>query len=64
MFLLRGLATDVLPSRDEELERLARSLGYGRLSRSRFLERYRQVTRRARRVTDRLFYGGYSGAPQ
>jgi [glutamine synthetase] adenylyltransferase / [glutamine synthetase]-adenylyl-L-tyrosine phosphorylase len=57
LFLLRGLATDVLPTRDEEVERLARSLGYGRLSRSNFLERYRRVTRRARRVTDRVFYG-------
>lgn len=57
LFLLRGLVTDMLPTRDDELERLARSLGYGRLSRSRFLERYRRVTRRARRVTDRLFYG-------
>ncbi|MEX2393033.1 MAG: bifunctional [glutamine synthetase] adenylyltransferase/[glutamine synthetase]-adenylyl-L-tyrosine phosphorylase, partial [Actinomycetota bacterium] len=42
MYLLRGLATDVLPTRDDEVERLARSLGYGRLSRSRFLERYRR----------------------
>jgi glutamate-ammonia-ligase adenylyltransferase len=57
LFLLRGLVTDALPTRDEELERLARSLGYGRLSRSRFLEHYRRVTRRARRVTNRLFYG-------
>jgi glutamate-ammonia-ligase adenylyltransferase len=57
MFLLRGLATDSLPARDDELERLSRSLGYGRLSRSKLLERYRRVTRRARRVTDRLFYG-------
>lgn len=57
MFLLRGLVTDALPSRDDEVERLARSLGYGRMSRSRFLERYMRVTRRARRVTDRLFYG-------
>ncbi|MEX2540025.1 MAG: bifunctional [glutamine synthetase] adenylyltransferase/[glutamine synthetase]-adenylyl-L-tyrosine phosphorylase [Actinomycetota bacterium] len=57
LFLLRGLATDALPTRDEEMERLARSLGYGRLSRSKFLERYKRVTRRARRVTDRLFYG-------
>ena len=57
MFLLRGLATDALPTRDDELERLARSLGYGRLSRSSFVERYMRVTRRARRVTDRLFYG-------
>ena len=58
MFLLRGLATDALPDRDEELEKLARSLGYGRLARARFLEHYRRVTRRARRVTDRVFYGG------
>ena len=57
MFLLRGLSTDALPSRDEDVERLARSLGFGRLSRSRFLERYMRMTRRARRVTDRLFYG-------
>ncbi len=57
MFLLRGLVTDVLPTRDDEVERLARSLGSGRMSRSRFLERYMRVTRRARRVTDRLFYG-------
>jgi len=57
LFLLRGVATDALPTRDEEIERLARSLGYGRGSRSRFLEHYRRVTRRARRVTDRLFYG-------
>jgi glutamate-ammonia-ligase adenylyltransferase len=57
LFLLRGVATDALPTRDEEVERLARSLGYGRGSRSRFLEHYRRVTRRARRVTDRLFYG-------
>jgi glutamate-ammonia-ligase adenylyltransferase len=57
MFLLRGLATDVLPTRDVEISRLASSLGYGRLSRSRFLDHYRRVTRRARQVTDRLFYG-------
>jgi glutamate-ammonia-ligase adenylyltransferase len=57
MFLLRGLASDALPTRDADVERLARSLGYGRLSRARFLEDYRRVTRRARRVTDRLFYG-------
>ncbi len=57
MFMLRGLATDVLPTRDEEVEKLARSLGYGRLSRARFLDHYKKVTRRARRVCDRLFYG-------
>jgi glutamate-ammonia-ligase adenylyltransferase len=57
MFLLRGLATDVLPTRDSELEKLALSLGYGRLGRSRFIDHYRKATRRARQVCDRLFYG-------
>lgn len=57
LFLLRGLPTDVIPRRDEDQERLARSLGYGRPSRSRFLEDYRRATRRARQVCDRLFYG-------
>ena len=57
LYLLRGLQTDSLPTRDEELERLARSLGYGRRSRSRLVETYRRVTRRARKVCDRLFYG-------
>lgn len=57
MFLLRGLATDSLPTADTDVEKLARSLGYGRLSRSRFIEHYRRTTRRARQVCDRLFYG-------
>jgi [glutamine synthetase] adenylyltransferase / [glutamine synthetase]-adenylyl-L-tyrosine phosphorylase len=57
MFLLRGIATDALPTRDEDVERLARSLGFGRGSRGMFLERYRRITRRARQVCDRLFYG-------
>jgi [glutamine synthetase] adenylyltransferase / [glutamine synthetase]-adenylyl-L-tyrosine phosphorylase len=57
MYLVRGLATDALPERDEDLEKLSRSLGYGRLARARFLEHYRRTTRRARRVTDRVFYG-------
>ncbi|HVE92455.1 MAG TPA: hypothetical protein VNE62_09195, partial [Actinomycetota bacterium] len=63
LFLLRGLPTDVLPSRDEDLERLARSLGYGRLSRAGFLDDYRRITRRARRVCDRLFYGEDESGP-
>jgi glutamate-ammonia-ligase adenylyltransferase len=57
LYLLRGVSTDALPTADDELEQLARSLGYGRLSRSRFLEDYRRVTRRARAVCNRIFYG-------
>ena len=62
MYLLRGLATDALPTKDEDVERLARSLGFGRGSRSSFFERYRRITRRARQVCDRLFYGETEGS--
>jgi glutamate-ammonia-ligase adenylyltransferase len=39
-----------------EATRLARSLGYVREPRSSLREDYRRVTRRARRVVERVFY--------
>ncbi|MBW3615378.1 MAG: hypothetical protein KY439_08740 [Actinobacteria bacterium] len=45
---------DSLPRQPEQLARLARSLG---LSASELREEYRRVTRRARAVCERLFYG-------
>ncbi|HEX6569808.1 MAG TPA: hypothetical protein VF015_11605, partial [Acidimicrobiales bacterium] len=48
-------ATDALPARQEDLLRLARSLD---TTPSALREDYRRVTRRARRVVERLFYGG------
>lgn len=45
---------DSLPSRGRDLSRLARSLG---TTPAALREDYRRVTRRARRVTERLFYG-------
>ncbi|MDQ2826572.1 MAG: bifunctional [glutamine synthetase] adenylyltransferase/[glutamine synthetase]-adenylyl-L-tyrosine phosphorylase [Actinomycetota bacterium] len=52
-FLLKGSAGDALPSRPEQLARLARSLGTGPHD---LREQYRRVTRRSRAVVERLFY--------
>jgi [glutamine synthetase] adenylyltransferase / [glutamine synthetase]-adenylyl-L-tyrosine phosphorylase len=50
----RSGAADALPSRPEPLARLARSLG---TTPAGLREEYRRVTRRAREVVERLFYG-------
>lgn len=52
-FLVVG-AGDALPSRPEQLTPLARSLGF---TPTELREEYRRVTRRARRVVERRFYG-------
>jgi glutamate-ammonia-ligase adenylyltransferase len=53
-FLVNSAPGDTLPPRLEELERLAVALG----TTSRQLrDDYRRVTRRSRRVFERLFYG-------
>jgi len=51
---LRAAGSDSLPTEAEALARLARSLG---TTAPLLRERYRQVTRRARAVMERLFYG-------
>ncbi|HXW31910.1 MAG TPA: putative nucleotidyltransferase substrate binding domain-containing protein, partial [Acidimicrobiales bacterium] len=48
------VAGDALPARGQDLSRLARSLD---TSPTQLRDEYRRVTRRARRVVDRLFYG-------
>jgi glutamate-ammonia-ligase adenylyltransferase len=53
LYLVQGSPGDALPSAPERLAVLARSLG---THPSALRDRYRQVTRRARRVTERLFY--------
>ena len=52
-FLVVG-SGDALPTRPELVTPVARSLG---LTVSELRERYRRVTRRARRVVERRFYG-------
>jgi glutamate-ammonia-ligase adenylyltransferase len=57
LFLREGRGRDSLPSDADEAARLARSLGYHTNPRSELREEYRRVTRRARRVMERVFYG-------
>ncbi len=53
-FLVKGAPGDALPARADQLARLARSL---EVTAGELREEYRRVTRRARQVTERLFYG-------
>jgi glutamate-ammonia-ligase adenylyltransferase len=57
LFLRAGRVRDSLPSDPEEVGRLGRSLGYEVNPRTTLREEYRRVTRRARRVVERVFYG-------
>jgi len=54
LYLVRGRPGDSLPPPGRQLSSLARSLG---MSAAELREEYRRLTRRARRVTERLFYG-------
>jgi glutamate-ammonia-ligase adenylyltransferase len=55
--LVGARATDVLPVDRESLESAARLMGYPQHSASALEEEYLRVTRRARAVFERLFYG-------
>lgn len=54
LYLLRGARSDSLPQSSEELGRLARSMESTPVE---LREQYRRVTRRARAVVERVFYG-------
>lgn len=55
--LRAGRTFDSLPTDPDESAALARSLGYEISPRTALREEYRRVTRRARKVVDRVFYG-------
>lgn len=55
-FLMRGKAVDSLPDQPRERAGVAALLGYGIGDSSRMVDDYLRVTRRARRVVERLFY--------
>jgi glutamate-ammonia-ligase adenylyltransferase len=57
IMLMRGRASDSIPSDTRELASLAELLGYGPGESSHLLADYRRVTRRARAVVDRVFWG-------
>ena len=56
-FLLTGSPNESLPTSSAEAARLARMLGYVTRPQTALRDDYRRITRRARRVTERVFYG-------
>ena len=57
VMLVRGRASDMVPIDVRELRSVAYMLGYPVDQSGRMLEDYRRITRRARHVVERLFYG-------
>jgi glutamate-ammonia-ligase adenylyltransferase len=57
IMLMRGRGSDSLPGDNRELASLAELLGYGAGESSHLLADYRRVTRRARNVVERVFWG-------
>jgi glutamate-ammonia-ligase adenylyltransferase len=57
LVLVRGKPAVSLPSSGKELAGVARALGYPAGGQGDFLDSYRRVTRRARLVVERVFYG-------
>ena len=56
LYLMRVRNVDLLPTNPETLERLARGMGLGRNGRQELEDTYLRLTRRVRRVTERVFY--------
>jgi [glutamine synthetase] adenylyltransferase / [glutamine synthetase]-adenylyl-L-tyrosine phosphorylase len=56
-YLLAGRPGDALPTDGREAARLGRLLGYGLQPQAGLRDDYRRVTRRARKVVERVFYG-------
>ena len=57
VMLVRGRASDVVPTSQPELSGVARLLGYAPDSAQDLVQDYRRTARRARAVMERLFYG-------
>jgi glutamate-ammonia-ligase adenylyltransferase len=57
VMLVRGRASDMVPTDIRELAAVGRILGYAPGGSGALLEDYRRTTRRARAVVERLFYG-------
>ena len=54
--LVRGTATDLVPTDARDLAAVAHVLGYRPGESGALLEDYRRITRRARAVVERVFY--------
>ncbi|MFI6477763.1 bifunctional [glutamine synthetase] adenylyltransferase/[glutamine synthetase]-adenylyl-L-tyrosine phosphorylase [Nonomuraea sp. NPDC050663] len=57
IMLVKGRAGDMVPADGRERRLIARTLGYPPDGSEDFLDDYRRVTRRARQVVERVFYG-------
>jgi glutamate-ammonia-ligase adenylyltransferase len=57
IMLVRNRPSDSLPREPRELSAVSRVLGYAPLESGRFVEDYRRLTRHARAVVDRVFWG-------
>ena len=57
VMLVRGRATDTVPTSQPELGAVARLLGYPPDASQDLVQDYRRAARRARAVMERLFYG-------
>lgn len=57
MFFIAGRPVDVLPTKPEELESVGIAMGSRNQPRQEIEERYLRVTRRARKVAEKLIYG-------
>ena len=57
IMLLRGRASDTIPTDPREVSAVAELLGYDKGESSVFLDEYRRRTRRARLVMDHVFWG-------
>lgn len=55
--LVRGSASDLVPTSVRELRGIAHVLGYPLEESNRLLDDYRRITRRGRQVVERVFYG-------
>lgn len=58
LFLRTGRRRDSLPTDPMEAARVGRAFGYSATPRTSLREDYRRLTRRARKVVERVFYGG------
>jgi [glutamine synthetase] adenylyltransferase / [glutamine synthetase]-adenylyl-L-tyrosine phosphorylase len=57
LFFMHARPVDALPVKPEELEALGNALGFGEQPRQELEEAYRRITRRARRVCERVIFG-------
>ena len=55
--LVRGKASDTIPTDAREMAQVAQALGYGRGGASHLLDDWGRTARHARNVVNRLFYG-------